>query len=103
MTKMGRIRLEWDARKEESNRRKHRISFELASPIFDDPLVYEYEEGKEHAEVRCRAIGQVAGTLLFVSYVSFEEDGEEVVRIISARRATRQERRAYERHSQAYR
>jgi uncharacterized DUF497 family protein len=97
------FRFEWDARKAETNKRKHGVSFESAALIFSDPNIYEFEEGKEYGEIRLRAIGEALGKLLFVSYTSFEEDGEGIIRIISARKAEPKERRAYHRHSQNYR
>ena len=97
------LRFEWNARKAEINLRKHKVSFELAAQIFDDPLVVEFEEGNDHGEARFRAIGQTHGQFIFVSYTSFEEDGDEVVRIISARKATHKERRAYQGYSQIHR
>jgi uncharacterized DUF497 family protein len=97
------IRFEWDARKAVFNKRKHGVSFELATLVFDDPRVYEFEEGNEHGEVRYRAIGEALGRLLFVSYTSFEKGGEEIVRIISARKAEPKEHRAYQRHTKDHR
>ncbi len=99
----GELRFEWDVRKAEANLRKHKVSFELAAQIFDDPFVLEFEEGNDHGEARFRAIGQSFGQFIFVSYTSFEEGGDEVVRIISARKATHKERRAYQGHSQSHR
>ena len=93
------IRFEWDIQKAASNFQKHKVRFELAALTFGDPFVYEFEDGNEHGEARYRAIGEALGKLLFVSYTSFEEDGEEVVRIISARKVTPRERRAYEREA----
>jgi uncharacterized DUF497 family protein len=97
------FRFDWDARKAETNKRKHGVSFETAALIFDDPDIYEFEEGNEHGEIRHRAIGAVLGRLLFVAYTSFGEDGEEVIRIISARKAEPKEYRAYQRHSKDHR
>lgn len=94
------ILFEWDVRKAESNRRKHGVNFELASLVFDDPHVYYYIEGDEHGEIRWRAVGKVDRRLIFVSYTSFEEGEAEIVRIISARGATRQERRTYEKNAE---
>lgn len=94
------IRFEWDARKAASNKRKHGVSFESAALVFGDPRVYEFEEGSEHGEVRYRALGKALGSLLFVSYTSFKDGEDEVVRIISARKAEPKERRAYQRHSE---
>jgi uncharacterized DUF497 family protein len=97
------FRFEWDLRKAEANKRKHGVSFETAALIFSDPDIYEFEEGNEHGETRYRAIGAALGRLLFVAYTSFEEDGEEVIRIISARKAEPKEYRAYQRHSKDHR
>ncbi|HWA89018.1 MAG TPA: BrnT family toxin [Rhizomicrobium sp.] len=97
------LRFEWDPRKSEANRRKHGVSFESAVLVFDDPDIYEFEEGNEHGEIRFRAIGQALGRLLFVSFATFAEDGVEVVRVISARGAGQSEREAYRRHSQGQR
>jgi hypothetical protein len=97
------FRFEWDVRKAESNKRKHGVSFESATLIFSDAAIYEFEEGNEHGEIRYRAIGAALGTLLFVSYTSFEEGEEEVIRIISARKAEPKERRAYQRYSKNHR
>jgi uncharacterized DUF497 family protein len=99
----SKLRFEWNAQKAASNIRKHGIGFEVAKLIFEDPLMYESTEEDEHGEIRWRAIGEVGGKLLFVSYASFEEGGIEVYRLISARKASRQERRAYERSSKTHR
>ena|SRR5471030_2525992 len=94
------IRIEWNAEKAVSNKRKHGVSFESAALVFGDPRIYEFEEGHDHGEVRHRAIGEALGKFLFVTYTSFEEGGEEIVRIISARKAEPKERHAYQRHSE---
>jgi uncharacterized protein len=93
------IRFEWDSRKAELNRRKHGVRFEVATHIFEDPNVLDIEEGNDHGEIRFRAIGEVLGRVFFVSYTSFEEDGQQVIRIISARKASKGEYRAYQRHA----
>jgi uncharacterized DUF497 family protein len=97
------IRFEWNARRADANRRKHGIGFESAALIFDDLHIYEFEEGNDHGEIRHRAIGEALGRILFVCYTSFKEGDEEVVRIISARKASPQERRAYQGHSKNHR
>jgi len=99
----GELRFEWDAGKADTNFRKHKVSFELATLIFDDPCVFEFEQEREHGEVRYRAIGEVDGQVLLVAYASYEESGYEVVRLISARKAEPHERRAYYRHAKALR
>ena len=99
-----RVGFEWDPEKERSNRRKHGISFATVLPVFTDPLALTTRDGDEHGEERWRIIGSVGlHDLLFVSFSMREErDGSETVRLISARRATRLERRHYEneRHRQ---
>jgi uncharacterized DUF497 family protein len=93
------IRFEWNPEKAASNVQNHKVSFELAQLIFDDPLVYEFEEGTDHGEARYRAVGEVGGRLLFVAYTSYQEGDKEIVRIISARKATSRERRTYHRQA----
>ena len=88
------MHIEWDAAKAANNLRKHRVSFEEASSVFYDPLAVtgadpEHSEGEE----RLITFGMSpAGQLLVVSHT----EREEVIRIISARMATRPERRIYE-------
>jgi uncharacterized protein len=90
---------EWDETKARSNLAKHGVSFLLATRVWDDPsidLVAQIEEGEE----RWLAVGAVSTvTVLAVAHVYRGEDGNEVVRIISARKATRHERRRYERQA----
>lgn len=85
------MRFEWDPNKAASNLRKHRVSFDEACAVFEDPrrLV---QPDKHHAE-RLNVLGASAGRTLFVVYV--EKDDDETYRIISARPASRRERTAY--------
>lgn len=96
------IHFEWDTRKAEVNWRKHGVRFEVAAHIFADPNILDIEEGNDHGEIRFRAIGEALGRIFFVSYTSFEENGREVIRIISARKASKGEYRAYQRYSKDY-
>lgn len=91
-------KVEWHEPKAELNRRRHGISFPLATQVFEDPLVVQTIEGDEHGEVRWQAIGQVGRILVRVTYTTREEEGTEIIRIISARELTRKERRAHERN-----
>ena len=82
-------------------RRKHGISFEEASHAFFDPHFVSVLERIEDGEERWRTYGEVEGLLLLlVAHTVKEEDSYgaavEVIRIISARRATRKERQRYE-------
>ena len=90
------ILFEWDEAKAWSNERKHGISFELARSIFIDPFALIEQDRIVGGETRWRTIGMaLGGTVLFVAH-TVEEKGEyELVRIISARRATPRERRFY--------
>jgi uncharacterized DUF497 family protein len=82
-------RFEWDAEKNESNLRKHGISFEEAVTMFDGPVVTREDES-HHSEVREISFGLIGGVIV-ACVVHTERDGK--TRIISARKATRNERR----------
>lgn len=88
------IRFEWDADKAERNRLKHGVSFPEAATVFGDALAWTFPD-PEHstAEDRYLTIGiSEQGRLIVVAHT----DRAEAVRIISARLATRRERRYYE-------
>src|SRR5689334_18052852 len=88
---------EWDEQKAASNRRKHGVSFEEAAQVFDDPFARAEQDRVEDSEARWRTIGMTEGViLLVVAHTSLDNDGDEVIRIISARHATRKERIRYE-------
>ena len=98
---MESIRFEWDEAKNLSNRQKHGVSFEEASQVFRDPLYVSVQDRVEDGELRWQTMGCVEDVLLLtVAHTVREErdDGRsvEVIRIISARPATRKERRRYE-------
>jgi uncharacterized DUF497 family protein len=87
----------WDPAKPVANYRKHRVRFEAAVAVFVDLHVVTEMDRIEGGEQRWRSIGMVDGTLLLlVAHTEEEDDGDEIVRIISARRADRKERRDYE-------
>jgi uncharacterized DUF497 family protein len=91
------ILFEWDAEKAKSNRRKHGIAFDDAMQVFDDPFAVAAPERIEHGELRWQTIGIVAGVVIvLVAHTVREEGMDEIIRIISARRATRKERARYE-------
>ena len=88
---------EWDHKKNISNIKKHHISFELAASIFDDPLHLSVPDEKGHTEERWITLGQsVTGELLVVIHTYKETLEHEVIRIISARKATKKEKKQYE-------
>ena len=90
------MRFEWDDEKNSSNFRKHGVRFEVATAVFDDPAHVMTEDRVVDGEVRWRSIGGVGERYLLLVIHTFVEEGEEIVRIISAREATRHERREYE-------
>ena len=94
----SRVRFEWDPEKAAVNLAKHGIAFEDAARVFDDPLQRSRQDRAEGGELRWQTLGMVAGllVLLLVAHTWREEDDEEIIRIISARRANRRERRDYE-------
>lgn len=85
---------EWDARKDASNLRKHGVSFQEASTVFFDPLAATGADPDHSAsERRFVTFGMsCSGRLLVVAHT----DRDDVIRIISARRAGRAERELYE-------
>jgi uncharacterized protein len=85
------MRIVWDEEKNRGNRAKHGVSFELASFVFGDPLQMSQPDPCE-SEDRWQTLGLVG----VVHTVKEEENGEEEIRIISARKATKLEREAYE-------
>lgn len=75
-----------------SNGTPHGIDFDTATEIFEDPDLFVIIDSRIYGERRYQAIGASGGVILFVAYTM---RGEDVCRIISARRANRRERAAY--------
>ena len=95
------VRFEWDEDKNLSNQRKHGVSFEQAAQVFLDPLHLTVLERVEKGEERWQTFGLSGGILLvMVAHTVVEDDTDghsiDVIRIISARLATGEERRRYE-------
>jgi len=85
------VEFEWDSVKAEQNLRKHGVSFEDAARVFLDPDRIEAFDGSEdYGEDRWRTIGLVGAGLLVVVYTVRGDRGE-VVRLISARKASANE------------
>jgi uncharacterized protein len=89
------LRFEWDPKKAAKNLEKHKVSFEEASTVFRDPLAkLFYDQDHSSHEVREILVGySILDRLLLVSFTEREQD---LVRIISARIATKRERQAHE-------
>lgn len=84
----------WDERKNRVNRRRHGISFETAALVFDDPYHLSVQDREVEGEVRWQTIGLVGGLHVLVVAHTVDEE-EEVIRIISARKAEPRERKTY--------
>ncbi len=92
---MGTINFEWDENKNSINKRKHKISFEEAQGVFYDPdalLINDPEHSQE--EERFIILGLSLKANLLVVCHCYRES-ESVIRIISARKATRTETEQY--------
>ncbi|AUM05824.1 MULTISPECIES: BrnT family toxin [Enterobacter] len=88
---------EWDTNKAKSNLIKHGIRFEEAVLVFDDPYHLSLQDRHENGEFRWQTIGLVHGLIvIMVAHTVRFESGDEVIRIISARKADRKERNRYE-------
>jgi len=89
------LSFEWDKRKAATNLKKHKVSFDEASTVFDDPLAYIFDdEDHSQAERREIIIGQSVIRRLLV--VCFTERVQDLIRIFSGRLATKRERQDYE-------
>ena len=83
---------EWDDDKAEANASKHGVTFNLAALVFGDPArITRTDERFDYDEERSITTGSIYGIL----HVVVHTDRGDSIRIISARRATRRERRAY--------
>jgi uncharacterized protein len=92
---MAEIRFEWDPRKARSNEKKHGVSFEEAESVFyDEQALLMQDPQPEDEEERFVLLGLSA--VLRVVVVVHALRGEDVIRIISARKATRLETQQYQ-------
>jgi len=90
---------EWDSRKAAANAEKHGVTFDVAATVFADPNALDGPDLAHSAtEVRALRLGRaVDGQVLMVAYtVRKDDDNAEKIRLISARRASRRERAAYD-------
>ncbi len=87
------LRFDWDPRKAQENARKHDVTFEEAAECFADENALDLEDA-DHPE-RLILIGVSASARLIFTVYALRERGD-IIRIISARKATRKERKVYE-------
>ncbi len=86
------MEFEWDIEKDQLNQKKHRISFEEAADIFRYPTYEIVDDRVDHGETRYIAIGNNS-QMTIITVVYTEREGR--IRLISARRANKQERKLY--------
>lgn len=92
------MKFEWDPQKAESNLRKHDVSFEEAMTVFKDTLAFIFDD-LEHSHVEYREIIIGASALRGLVLVCFVERVQGTIRIFSARRATKEEIKDYEKNA----
>jgi uncharacterized DUF497 family protein len=93
------MRLEWDERKNRLNQKKHGIAFSLGARVFaDECRILEKDRiDEETGEQRWHAIGRIGSAAIYIVVHVYRggKDGEEIVRIVSARDANQRESRRY--------
>ena len=90
------LRFDWDERKNRRNRAKHGVWFEEARTVFEDPharFFYDPEHSEREDRFILLGVSSAARTLIVVHCY---RDSDSLVRIISARKATKKEVRFYE-------
>ena len=88
---------EWDEAKAKANGRKHGVRFDIAIRVFADPYALTEQDRIEGGELRWQTIGAVGGFVLLMVAHSVRDEGEdEIIRIISARKAVRKECKRYD-------
>ncbi|HTD24311.1 MAG TPA: BrnT family toxin [Terriglobales bacterium] len=95
------MRFEWDEAKNRRNLAKHKISFETAQLVFEDPYALSFQDLIVNGEERWQTFGMIAGLIVMVAHIFWEENGEEIIRLISARKASSRERKIYEAHKKS--
>jgi hypothetical protein len=92
------MRFQWDPTKAASNLARHGVSFEMAQEAFKDPQAFvEVDDRQDYGEERLVRTAMVGVRYLHVTYTERTDprSGDEVIRLISARKATPHERRTY--------
>ncbi len=94
------MKFEWDKEKSINNLQKHGVSFEEAKEVFEDPFhISKLDHRFDYFEERWITLGSTSkDKILVVANMFFDENGEEIIRIISARKANQKERMFYEQH-----
>jgi len=90
------LEFEWDDTKNKANLQKHGISFETVRELFSSPTLTRIDDRKDYGEIRENSLGVVEDVVLFVTHTT--RNGK--IRLISARRANREEREFYHEYIQ---
>ena len=93
---MAKLRFEWDARKAAANRRKHGISFEEAKTVFYDERALLIEDPDDEGEDDRFVLLGISAAIRTLVVCHCYRESDSLIRIISARKASRTERRDYE-------
>lgn len=88
------ISFEWDINKAASNQKKHGISFEEAQSVFYDDFAVQFYDDNSESEDRFLMLGMSSESRILI-VCHCERDSGNTIRIISARKATRSERKFY--------
>ncbi|MBN2034678.1 MAG: BrnT family toxin [Deltaproteobacteria bacterium] len=88
------MKFEWDENKNSENIRKHGFDFADAHQMFEKPLLARLDDRENYGEDRWIGIGTTANGIVVI--LVFTEREEETIRIISMRKATKNERTKYE-------
>jgi len=90
------MRFEWDEKKRKDNIRKHGLDFVDAWKIFTNPVRRNLDDREDYGEDRWIGIGMLDARIIVVVFTEREDDDEEVIRIISLRKALTHECTQYE-------
>ena len=91
------MNFEWDPEKNENNIRRHSLDFADAGEVFQAPLFTESDDRYDYGETRIFGIGFLRG---FIVVLVFTELDDDIIRVISFRRATKNERQKYYKYLQ---
>jgi uncharacterized DUF497 family protein len=89
------MRFEWDEHKNRLNIRNHRIDFQDVPQAFQGPMLIDLDDREDYGEDRWVGIGMLRD---IPAVIVFSECGQDCLRLISARKANRNERKRYEQH-----
>ena len=92
---MSGLSFDWDPRKNAANQRKHGISFEEATAVFSDEQALLIDDPEHSSDEERFVLLGMSATLRVLVVCHCYREGEDLIRIISARKATRKERSKY--------